>query len=187
MLVIWLLTLGCILLSYETFKRLFDLYSSGRLRWSMLALFVSDIYPNYYSFWMYFNYINDGYYKQFYHQLFFTLTELFSTWNVFRLCSKDISLESRSALSIICVSAIHFLLGGVDQFFEQLILWRDQPFQRFRNLGFVLPDVLHIVITVQLLAKGRGTPWTRAITRTEYKNMAWIVSLGFMLGKFVFN
>lgn len=186
MLVIWALTLGCIIFSYEAFKRLYNLYHTGILRWRMLALFILDIYPNYYSFWMFINYTNDGFYKQFLHQLFFTVTELFSTWNVFRLCSKDCDVDSVSALGIISMSLIHILLGGVDQFFAQLILWRDQPFQRFRNLGFILPDILHVVITIQLLAKERRTKWTRALTPTEYKTLAGVVTFGFLIGKFVF-
>ena len=66
-LVIWTLTLFTIIIAYEAFKRLFNLYSAGNVRWRMLVLFVLDIYPNYYSYWSYFNYTNDGFCAQVNH------------------------------------------------------------------------------------------------------------------------
>eukprot|EP00105_Crassostrea_gigas_P015636 XP_011432699.1 PREDICTED: uncharacterized protein LOC105331992 [Crassostrea gigas] len=187
MLIIWILTLVTIILAYESFKRLLNLYSTGNLRWRMLILFLLDIYPNYYSYWSYFNYTNDGFYAQVYHQLFFTTTELVSTWNVFRLCSKDTKMESGSVMCIVAISIIHILLGGVDQFFVQLILWKEKTFQRARNIGFVLPDILHVILTIQEMAKENRIPWTQTFTRNELKFGLIFVISGFVLGKVIFR
>lgn len=187
MLIIWILTLVTIILAYESFKRLLNLYSTGNLRWRMLILFLLDIYPNYYSYWSYFNYTNDGFYAQVYHQLFFTTTELVSTWNVFRLCSKDTKMESGSVMCIVAISIIHILLGGVDQFFVQLILWKEKTFQRARNIGFVLPDILHVILTIQEMAKENRISWTQTFTRNELKFGLIFVISGFVLGKVIFR
>lgn len=145
-LIIWIMTFGTIIVAYEAFKRLLNLYSAGNLRWRMLLLFILDIYPNYFSYWVYFNYTNDGFYKQAYHQLFFTTTELFSTWNVFRLCAKDSKVEPVAAMSIIVIGLIHIILGGIDQFFctvnspSRAILQKDSQFEhritRYSTCGF---------------------------------------------------
>lgn len=185
--IIWILTLVTIILAYESFKRLLNLFSTGNLRWRMLILFLLDIYPNYYSYWSYFNYTNDGFYAQVYHQLFFTVTELFSTWNVFRLCSKDAKMESGPVMCIVVVSIIHILLGGVDQFFVQLILWKEKTFQRARNIGFVLPDILHVILTIQEMARETRTSWTQTFTRNELKFGLIFVISGFVLGKVIFR
>ena len=47
----------------------------GSARPRMVILFIAAIYPHYYAWWAYVNYYNDDFYKQFYHQLFFTITE----------------------------------------------------------------------------------------------------------------
>lgn len=187
MLVVWLMTLGVIIVSYESFKHIHNIYCKKLIRWKMLFLFILDIYPNYYSYWVYVNYINDGYYHQFFHQLFFTVSELYSTWNVFRLCSKNSESNSWRLLAIISISLIHILLGGVDQFFTQLILWRGNAFQRFRNLGFLFPDILHVLLAVQLLAEERQTSWTNILTMTERKYGSILVFSGFLIGKCIFQ
>jgi hypothetical protein len=35
----------------------------------MAALFFGSIYPHYYAWWAYFNYYNDDYYNQWWHQV----------------------------------------------------------------------------------------------------------------------
>ncbi|XP_061183044.1 uncharacterized protein LOC133191313 [Saccostrea echinata] len=187
MLVIWVMTLGVIIVSYESFKHLYDLYNHRLLRWRMFFLFILDVYPNYYSYWMFFNYTNDGYYSQFYHQMFFTVTELFSTWTVFQLCSKTLDTDSIRSFIIISISLIHILLGGVDQFFAQLILWQDNAFQRFRDLGFLLPDLLHVLFTIQLLSEERRTKWEKTFTINELRKISVFVFSGFLVGKFLFS
>lgn len=63
MFVIWVMILGCIIFFYEVFKCFYNFYYIGILRWRMLVFFILDIYLNYYLFWMFVNYMNDGFYK----------------------------------------------------------------------------------------------------------------------------
>ena len=42
----------------------------------MVLCFLGSVYPHYYAWWAYFNYINDDFYEQCIHQLVFTVTEV---------------------------------------------------------------------------------------------------------------
>ena len=84
---------------YKTNKQ-FKFYILGNARPRMVLLFISAIYPHYYAWWAYVNYYNDDYYKQFWHQLFFTVTELVSTITVFSLVKRDCLVSARKILII---------------------------------------------------------------------------------------
>ena len=62
-------------------------------------------------------------------------------------------------MAIVIIRLIHILLGGVDQFFVQIILWREHTFQKARSIGLLIPDILHIILTLQEIAKERKTSW----------------------------
>jgi hypothetical protein len=182
---IWIMVLGSVLISYETIKHLYDLYRKRKLRWRMFFLFIADVYPNYFSLWVYFNYINDGYYGQFIHQLFFTLTELFSTWNIVQMCSTDAEIDSWKIMVIVSISLTHIILGGVDQFFKQLILMKEKLSRRIRSLVLVIPDILHVILPLQELAFTRNTLWTTALKRKEVTNILVVVCIGFIVGNYL--
>jgi hypothetical protein len=96
-------------------------------------------------------------------------------------------MTSVPVLSIVVISLIHILIGGVDQFFVQLILWKDHTFQRFRNLGFLFPDVLHVILSVQQIAIERQKSWKCAFTVSELKYGSVFVLSGFVAGKCLFT
>ena len=72
----------------------------GNARPRMVILFIAAIYPHYYAWWAYVNYYNDDYYKQFWHQLFFTVTELVSTFTVFSLVNRENLVSARKIVII---------------------------------------------------------------------------------------
>ena len=112
----------------------------------MFFLCLINIYPNYYSWWSYFNYYNDDFYSQLHHQLFFSVTELAVTSLVLNLTNTNNQIISWKIYIIICINFAHILIGGLDQFVEQLIFGEGYNFLKARDIGLVLPDVLHIVI-----------------------------------------
>ena len=67
----------------------------------MCLLFLSVLFPHYYAWWAYFNYYNDDYYAQFWHQFFFTATELISTFMVLHLVDKRNCVTPRKIVVII--------------------------------------------------------------------------------------
>ncbi|KAK3592783.1 hypothetical protein CHS0354_003225 [Potamilus streckersoni] len=179
---IWLLTLSFILVFFECLKHLLSLWLHSRLRWTMFALFISDIFPHYYSWWMSFNYYNDDYYEQFYHQLFFSATELIATVFVVKLCDSNVKVTLEKVVPIVSISCIHLFVGGLDQFVAQLLLGEGTLFQKFRNLGFLFPDFIHVIIpTFELYRTSAGQPFNMC----EYMVLIMLICIGVFIGKFI--
>ncbi|KAG8309878.1 hypothetical protein J6590_075038 [Homalodisca vitripennis] len=118
---IWSLTALCVIALYEAVRRLAVLLLNNRLRHSMLILFLSSIFSHYYSWWSFFNYWNDDFYSQWNHQLFFSLTELFSTLIVLRLADSRESVRPFKVLPIVAVAATHIVASSWDQFLDNVV------------------------------------------------------------------
>ncbi len=74
----------------------------GCARPRMVILFLSNLFPHYYGWWAYFNYYNDDYFGQWWHQLFFTITEMASSLVVLHLVNKsNVSSLTRKLLFVI--------------------------------------------------------------------------------------
>lgn len=71
--------------------------------------------------WGYINYWNDDFYLQWNHQLFFTVTEIFSTVLVINLANRREVFSLRKALGIVGIAALHVLAGGWDQFVNNVV------------------------------------------------------------------
>ena len=67
----------------------------------MCILFLSVLYPHYYAWWAYFNYFNDDFYKQFWHQMFFTITEMVSTITVISMVNTKDRVTPRKVIIVI--------------------------------------------------------------------------------------
>lgn len=126
---IWTLTVLGIILSYETVKYITWLVFQKRLRESMLILFLSSIFSHYYSWWMYFNYWNDDFYSQWYHQLFFCITEIISTVFVLYLADVRNLITHRPVFCISGIALIHIIAGGWDQFVTNVFLGKGTVYQ----------------------------------------------------------
>ena len=66
----------------------------------MCLLFISSIFPHYYAWWMYFNYYNDDYFAQWWHQTFFEVTELISTGMALHLVSRKSAVTGKKIIFI---------------------------------------------------------------------------------------
>ncbi|XP_011876615.1 PREDICTED: uncharacterized protein LOC105566859 [Vollenhovia emeryi] len=153
MLKIWVLIVIGVIAFYETMKHLAKLAIKQRLRQSMMLLFSSALFSNYYSWWVYINYWNDDFYSQWYHQLFFTITELLSTCWVVYLADKKNPITHRKAFGIAAIALLHIVAGGWDQFFENVIRGEGHAHQVIRDLGFMIPDILHVVVPLWLIKR----------------------------------
>ena len=127
-------------------KHLANLWSTSRLCYPMFVLFAAVVYPHYYSWWSYFNAWNDDFYSQWYHQAFFSSTELVSTIFVIHFCNKSNERNPQLLLVIISIAVLHILASGVDQLIENVFMGKGKWHQVSRDLGFMVPDLLHIVI-----------------------------------------
>jgi hypothetical protein len=173
MLKIWMLVVVGVIVFYETMKHLMRLAIKQRLRHSMMLLFSTALFSNYYSWWVYINYWNDDFYSQWYHQLFFSITELISTGWVVHLADKKNPITHRKAFGIAAIALLHIMAGGWDQFFVNVVKGEGHAHQvrtsrpvhyvkdshfviRFcikviRDLGFMIPDILHVAVPLWLI------------------------------------
>ncbi|XP_013389281.1 uncharacterized protein LOC106157996 [Lingula anatina] len=143
---IWALIVGSLLISYEVIRYLIKVLRKGAVRWTWFFLFAASVYPHYYSVWNYFNYINERFYSQWYHQLLFSTTEIISTAVDLNLCNKNQAVTSRKVLMVFSINFMHVVVAGIDQFVANVFLGRGYAFQVFRDIGMTPPDVLHIVV-----------------------------------------
>ena len=95
---------------------------------------------------MYFNYWNDDFYKQWNHQLLFSITEMVSTIMVVYLLDRRTPSTPRKLLAITSIAIFHVLAGGIDQFVSNVIKMKGALHQTLRDIGFMVPDVMHVVL-----------------------------------------
>ncbi|XP_074661971.1 uncharacterized protein LOC141914620 [Tubulanus polymorphus] len=143
---IWSITFLAGVVLYEAVKRLIHLFTTRRLRWQFLMLFIVAFYSHYFSWWVYFNYLNDDFYKQWFHQLFFTVSEFVSSFIVFQLCDCNIEITWYKLLIIITISLTHIVISCVDQFIQHIFYSKGWRHQIIRDLGLMIPDLLHLFI-----------------------------------------
>ena len=87
--IMWALTLIYVITLYESLKHIFLCLYNKCARRKIVLIFMTSIYPNAYGWWMYFNYYNDEFYEQWWHQTFFTITELISTISILMLVNEN--------------------------------------------------------------------------------------------------
>lgn len=81
------------------------------------------------------------------------LTELFSTTFVLHLADKDNPVTSRKVLCIVGTALLHIIAGSVDQFIQNVFLGEGYLHQIIRDIGFMIPDALHLGIPLLVLRK----------------------------------
>lgn len=181
---IWAVTILFVILAYEACKRTVWLYMSGELRSMMLVLLGFSIYPHYYSWWSYFNYWNDDFYRQWNHQLFFSITEMASTMAVVYLLDKNVSVTSARVLIIVDIAILHVVSSGFDQFVDNVVNGNGALHQVLRDIFFMIPDILHItlpLLELRRVAKARGLPITHIISTPEFfASVSFVLSMWFL-------
>ena len=145
---IWIMSVLTFIYLYECVKYLVNLHLKKELRLAFALLYVVSIYPNYFTCWVYFNYINDNFYSQFYHQLFFSITEFVSSCVLIYLCKKNHRPHWIPVFTVVGIAVCHALVSASDQFISNVILQQGTRNQWSRDLGLMSSDVLNIVIPV---------------------------------------
>lgn len=152
----------------------------------MLALVVASMYPHYYGWWGFINYLNEDFYPQWWHQVFFSVTELFSTLIVVHLCNKENKTETWKLLVILNINLMHIIVNSLDQFIGNVIYRQAQHFEVARDFGLMIPDIFHVLIAyfeIMRLADKRGESVFKLFYREEILASVLLVSLFTVLGK----
>jgi len=149
--VIWAIVMFFAICLYESIKYITLLAIHRQLRYRMALVFLSSIYPHYYSCWVYFNYYNDDFYDQFWHQTMFSITEGCSTLVVLWLCDIGVQATPHLLVVIITIASSHVFVSGWDQFVNNVLLQEGFIHQVLRDIGFMIPDIVHILLPIQEL------------------------------------
>lgn len=111
--------------------------------------------------------------------LFFTytqLTELFSTTFVLHLADKENCVTSRKVLCIVGTALLHIIAGSVDQFIQNVFLGEGYLHQIVRDVGFMIPDLFHLVIPLIVLRR------EALVNRPLYRDKTIRKDIFFMFG-----
>ncbi|KAL8573700.1 hypothetical protein ACOMHN_018975 [Nucella lapillus] len=186
---IWLFTALFMLLFYESVRHLVGLWRSGvPLRRSMLFLYVVNLYPHYYSWWSFFNYYNEELYTYFTHHLMFTVTEIMVTAVVLNLCNANNDFSSWKMAVILTISVVHIIVSGMDQFIAHVVQGQGRSFQSVRDLGLMVPDLLHLVIPLRefyLHVRRQKLSFVQLCYKEEIIFMFVFISLGTIFGRLI--
>jgi len=183
---IWIVVLLGVISLYECLRYLCPLIWTKRVRMPMLALFIASLYPHYYGWWGMFSYLNEDYYAQWYHQMFFSLTEALSTAVVVHLCNADNKLEPWKLLLIISINVIHIIVGSLDQFIDNVIYHKGAQFEALRDFGLMIPDAFHVLVSYFELSSLAGLKRVnifKLFHREELMTAALLIILLSLLGK----
>lgn len=90
---------------------------------------------------MYFNYWNDDFYLQWYHQLFFTVSELVSTCLVLRLADLQTPVTPLAVLPVVAVAAVHIMVANADQFVVNVVEGQGTTHQVSFSLAMIVGDL----------------------------------------------
>lgn len=181
---IWIITVIAIIVFYEFGKHIFILIFRNQIRWRMAVLLVSIIYPHYYSWWSYFNYLNDDFYFQWYHQMYFTSTEVFSTISVLLLANKKRPLNVSLLLIILNVAVAHILVSGFDQLVANVVRGEGSLHQVLRDVGMFVPDIMHLTVAVYDLkgiSKGSRMPTYYLVSNKHFIFSVLFISVSWVV------
>jgi hypothetical protein len=113
----------------------------------------------------------------------FQITELISTCFVLHLANTENQVTSRKILSIVGIAILHIFASGVDQFISNVFRGEGYPHQVVfsknyfqigfsfffffceipkvvRDLGFMVPDIMHLILPTYLLRQTRRESFT---------------------------
>ncbi|XP_052784355.1 uncharacterized protein LOC128220129 isoform X2 [Mya arenaria] len=183
---IWMFTIVFVLLAYESIKYIIPLVRKRKFRTSMFVLNLVNIYPHYYSWWSYFSYYNEDFYRYFKHHMWFTVTEMITTCIVLNLTDIKNEIVSWKILAIVSINVMHILVGGMDQFISDVIYGQGANFHKARNIALMIPDVMHVVVPLWELfrfAKRKDLRINELCYKEELSACFVFVCLGTLMGR----
>jgi hypothetical protein len=109
------------------------------------------LYPNYYSFWCFFNYVNDRSWVFLDNQLFFAVTELVAAWMCVRLLDKRLPATDRTAACSLVsgIAVSHLALALLDQLRDGYFVFAPRSHQRLRDASLLVPELLVLAMLLR--------------------------------------
>ncbi|CAL8084640.1 unnamed protein product [Orchesella dallaii] len=185
----WIITVIGVLFLYEAFKRLFSLMFNRKLRWTMGILFLSSLHSHYYAWWGHWNYWNDEFYQMWYHQVFFTITELISSVMVLSYLDSRQMVEPIPMLVICSIAVFHTFCSGWDQFVFTVIQGQGQLHQVLRDLTLMTTDIVHAMLSlyeIRVYASRKGVSFISVLLQRTHLTIVFIITCAMYIAVLLF-
>lgn len=124
-----------------------NLYFESQLNYLMGILTIVSVYSHYYSFWSIFNYLNDDFYDQVFHQLIFSITEIIFTCITLKYSDKRRVLSRFCCQTMFTISLSHVYGSSFDQFISNVIKGEGALYQQSRDVLLFCSDILNVFIS----------------------------------------
>ena len=141
-----------------------------------------------YGFRSFFSYYNEELYTYFTHHFMFTITEMIVTAIVLNLCNRDNEFSSWKISTIVTINVVHIIVAGMDQFIAHVVQGEGRSFQNVRDVGLMVPDVLHVLIPLRVFYVHTQQKKLRIIElcyKEEVILMFVFISLGTIMGRLI--
>ena len=118
--------------------------------------------------------------------MFFSITEAASSLIIIHLANSKNVMKPWKLLLVMNINLIHIIVSSLDQFISNVIYNRGQDFEILRDLGLMLPDVLHVLVAffeLMLLAEKKNKSVIMLLYREEIFMFLLLTVLLSILGK----
>ena len=81
---------------------------------------------------------------------------------------------------------MHVVIGGLDQFIDNVVNGRGQTFEMVRDVGLMIPDIFHVLVCyfeARILADSKKVPLLKLFYKEELMAAFVFTSLFTILGK----
>lgn len=131
-----------------------------------------------------FNYYNEEFYIQYFHQIFFSVTEALSTVMVLHICNRKNKLLPWKLLIILNLNLLHIVIASWDQFIKNIFYHEAKDFEAVRDLALMTPDILHVLVPffeIQNIAKTKRVYCWQIFYKEEIMLSVIVLILMFLL------
>jgi hypothetical protein len=161
------------LIFMRTVESVVNLLLEKKLNFIWFFLLLCSIQPTFYGMWMMWNYINDRIYHLFFHQIYFTITEMINFIVIYLYLDKSNRLGENLLWITLAISSVHVLQSIWDQGLTGILA---APLDFFmRDMMFLIGDVPLVVLS--MLHLHWITPWKERIVTQRVFIIALIIGM----------
>uniref|UniRef100_A0A1B0BXR2 Uncharacterized protein n=1 Tax=Glossina palpalis gambiensis TaxID=67801 RepID=A0A1B0BXR2_9MUSC len=115
-----------------------------------------------------------------------TITELIATTMVMQLADSTNTVTSKKIFCIVGIALLHIIASSFDQFFLNVVRGEGYAHQIIRDIGFMVPDIMQLIIPLWLLKQTRKESFiTRPFYRDRNLHKDIITTIFFVLALFM--
>ncbi|KAI9581368.1 hypothetical protein GQX74_012693 [Glossina fuscipes] len=114
------------------------------------------------------------------------ITELIATTMVMQLADSTNTVTSKKIFCIVGIALLHIIASSFDQFFLNVVRGEGYAHQIIRDIGFMVPDIMQLIIPLWLLKQTRKESFiTRPFYRDRNLHKDIITTIFFVLALFM--